>query len=60
MPHEFNGLRAVLSSEATMHAMPEPPSRDDFDNDQAFEDAHDAWWINTHCWHVELKPAEEG
>jgi hypothetical protein len=42
-----------------MHTLPTPPDREDFDSDQAFEDANDAWWIKTHCWHVEIKPAED-
>jgi hypothetical protein len=53
----LNGLRAIVSSPGTQHSLPAPPSREDFASDLEFEDANDEWWIKTHCWHVEIRPA---
>lgn len=44
------GLRAVLESSGTLHAIEMPPERAHFLIESAYEHAYEEWWVRTHCW----------
>jgi hypothetical protein len=47
---EINGLRNLISSANVPSGMSLPPVRDDFHDDESYDAAYEAWWVQTHCW----------
>ena len=51
------GLANLLNGPGTIHAIEEPPERENFDSDEAYRVAWDAWYVRTHCWRSGKPPS---
>jgi hypothetical protein len=47
---ELAGLTAIVENAGTLHSIKDPPVREQFADEDAFEKAYSAWWVQTNCW----------